>query len=241
MMPKLVSALISLYFLTSAMAVGANEFEYPELAVAPRASERVETEAARESQAKWTHLSVQAPSAMTMLAGIALFANGTDDTPTRTWPKTAPWVGIGVGAAWIGVTEWVLKRNPPYAIGAKDLATMPKKSVREQLVRERRAEEALEHADSIAKKLKYFSVLTNLGASAYMGAAAKNGSFGRTVAVASAVTSLTPLFFAHPWEKTAAAQRDYKKRIYGPVANVGLLQRNSRGDVSPGLLVSFRW
>lgn len=236
-----VPLLLAFASLTTSLTALAADFEYPELAVAPRASERVETEAARESQERWTHLAIQAPAAMTMVSGITLFASGTDDSPEKTWPKYAPWVGIGVGAAWIGLTEWALKKNPPYAIAAKDLAGLPKKTTREQLVRERRAEEALENGASIARKMKYFSFLTNVGASVYMASAAKEGSFGRTFAIASAFTALTPLLFAHPWEKTADFQRDYKKRIYGPVASVGLLQRNSRGDVSPGLVLALRW
>ncbi|MBS1961539.1 MAG: hypothetical protein JST04_04945 [Bdellovibrionales bacterium] len=238
---KSTNVSILLTALALSNAAPAAEFEYPELAVAPRASERVESEAARESSDRWVHAAIEAPAAMSILSGLVLAANGTDDDPTKSWPKYAPWAGIGVGAAWIGLTELALKRNPPYSTAAHDLATMPKKTTREQLVRERYAEEALENAASIARKMKYFSFLTNAGAGVFMAAAAKDRSFGRVFAIASVATAFTPLLFAHTWEKTADAQKDYKKRIYGPVAGVSLLPRNSRGDVAPGLVLAFRW
>ncbi len=245
MMPKNVSSLLTAFILvTTISGAAAADFEYPELAVAPRASERVEAEAVHEADARWVHASIEAPAAMSILAGITLAANGTNggtDANPRAWAKVAPWTGVGVGLAWIGITEWALKANPPYAAAAKDLAGMPKKTPREQLVRERRAEEALENAASIARKMKYFSFLTNVGVGVFMAAAAKDGSFGRTFAIASAATAFTPLLFAHPWEKTADAQRDYKKRIYGPIASATLLQRNARGDLSPGLVVALHW
>lgn len=232
---------ILLTVLAVSTAASAAEFEYPELAVAPRASERIESEAAREGADRWVHASIEAPAAMSILSGIVLLANGTDDDPAKSWPKYAPWAGIGVGAAWIGLTEWALKANPPYAAAARELSGMPKKTTREQLVRERRAEEALENTASSARKMKYFSFLTNAGAGVFMAAAAKDRSFGRVFAIASVATAFTPLLFSHTWEKTADAQRDYKKRIYGPITGVSILPANSRGDVAPGLVLAFRW
>lgn len=239
MKPSHVSNLLTVFAFATSFAHAA-EFEYPELAVAPRASERVQSEAARES--RWVHGTIQAPAAMTAVAGLTLLADGTDDSPDKSGAKYAPWVGVGVGAVWFGLTEWLLKQNPPYSEAAKDLAGMPAKTAREQLVRERRAEEALEAAASMARKMKYLSFLSNAAAGIYMADSAKDGSFARTLAIASAVTALTPLLFSHPWETTARAQRDYKKRIYGPVtAAPAILQRNARGEIAPGLVVSYRW
>jgi hypothetical protein len=244
MMLKHASSFLTALVLVSTTAASAAEFEYPELAVAPRASERVESEAAHENDDRWVHASLEAPAVMTILSGFMVARSGTNTgsaSNPRDWAQYAPATGVGLGVAWLGLTEFFLKRNPPYGAAAKDLAAMPKKTTREQLVRERRAEEALENSASIARKLKYFSFLTNAGVGVFMASAARDGSFGKTFAIASVATALTPLLFSHPWEKTADAQRDYKKRIYGPVATATLLQRNARGDVAPGVVVAFHW
>lgn len=222
-----------------------NSFDYPELSVVPRASERLESEAAREKQQTWqVHLPYLVPATMTLASGLVLTMNGTksDTKPEGDGTKFAPAVGIGVGAAWWAVTFGILNRLDMYSDGAAEVAKLPGKTPREQLLRERRAEETIVRAGKLANRLKWISIVTNLGSSAYMVAASKDKSFSLYFAGASAVASFTPLLFAHRWETTESLHHDYKKRIYAPIASVTPTVLSPNGKTfSPGLLLSYQF
>lgn len=215
-------------------------FDYPELSVVPRASERLESEAAKERNSGWkTHLPFLVPATTTFISGLALMVNGTqsDVRFNDTSSKSAPYVGMGVGLAWWAVSVGILDRLDYYSEGASDAAKASGGSQRAQLTKERRAEEALYRAGSLARKLKWISVASNLGASIFMIDAAKQNSYGKYFAIASAVTALTPLLFSHSWVINENTHRDYKKRIYAPVAT--LLPNPSQSSFSPGLLLAL--
>lgn len=234
--------------LQSGVSFGAeNTFDYPELSVVPRASERLESEAAWEKQQGWkVHLPLLVPATMTAAAGLVELLGGTKaDEPLKNnqGAKYAPYIGLGVGLAWWGVTLGILNNLDFYEDGLAEVAKLPAKTQREQLLRERRAEEAIVRAGRLANRLKWISVVTNLGASGFMLASAKDESFPLYFAAASAVTAFTPLFFTHRWESTENLQRDYKKRIYAPIASVGpaLLSDPTGRAFLPGLRLSYQF
>jgi hypothetical protein len=201
----------------------AEGFDYPELSVVPRASERLEMEAANEKNQTWqTHLPFLVPATMTALSGVVLAGAGTksDVQSTNTSAQYAPWVGIGVGAAWWAVSLGILNKLNYYSDGLAEVSKLPAKSQREQLLRERRAEEAIQQAGSLVRRLKWISIVSNLGASGYLAVSAKDKSFSLYIAGASAVAAFTPLIFPHRWSRTEMLQRDYKKRIYAPIASL---------------------
>jgi hypothetical protein len=229
-----------------------NSFDYPELAVVPRATERIQSEAAQErEQALKTHLPFLVPATMTFVTGVVLKVNGTKTNyvsgtgDTSPGNKYAPWVAMGVGAAWWAVTLGILNNLDYYSDGVAEFSKLPAKTQREQLLRERRAEEAMYRAGAMARRLKWISVASNLGASLYMVSASPDGSFPLYLAAASALTSLSPLLFTHRWETTECLHRDYKKRIYGSLTSITagptMLSAPNGQAFVPGLLLSAQF
>jgi hypothetical protein len=221
-----------------------SSFDYPELSVVPRASERIESESQKEKSDGWkSQLSLLAPATMSILSGAILAGSGTksDTDLGNTGAKYAPWVGIGVGAAWWAVSFAVLNSMEPYTDGWSETSKMPAKTQREQLARERRAEESIRKAGALARRLKWISVVSNLGASAFMATSAQKNSIGLYAAAASGVVALTPLLFPHPWETNERLHHEYKKRIYAPVLGATVLSDPNGFIFSPGLQLSLRF
>lgn len=216
--------------------------EYPELSVVPRASERLISEAGTETNRTWqNHIPLLVPATMNFLAGAVLQFSGTkaETEPTNTGAKYAPWVGMGVGALWWGVTIGLLDRAQPYASASKEVASMPAKTQREQLLRERKAEEEIRAAGTLARRLKYLSALSNFATGAYLASSAQNGEFSKYLAIGATLSSLTPFLFSHRWETIDETQRDYKKRIYGPLVGAAFFPVNSGRSLAPGFSASL--
>ncbi len=218
-------------------------FDYPELSVVPLSSDRVESEAVGERErALRTNLPFLIPASVTFLTGAALLGRGTKaETHSDESAKVAPWVGMGVGAVWWGLSLGLIQHLDPYSTGAGTLAKTPAKAQREKLSRERKAEEVINQAGSLARKLKWISIVSNVGASAFMTASAKDKSFSKFLAIGSVLSSFTPLLFPHHWETVEAQQRDYKKRIYAPVLGAALLPNPTGNEFSPGLTLALQF
>lgn len=241
---KLKKCILSLVFaqLLARPALADTPLEYPELSVVPRASERIASEAKAESGRTWqNHIPLLVPATMNFAAGAVLQFSGTDDEidPTHSGAKYAPWVGMGVGVLWWGVTVGLLDRAQPYATASRDVSTMPAKTQREQLLRERKAEEEIRAAGRLARRLKYISALSNFATGIYLAGSAQNGEFSKSLAMAAALSSVTPFLFTHRWETIDETQRDYKKRIYGPL--VGATFFPVASGLAPGVVASLRF
>ena len=235
---------ICLNFPANSAMASETGFEYPELSVVPRASEQISTEANREKDhVIKTHLPFLVPATASFVTGLALMTNGTKsdvDTSNLT-AKYAPWIGMGVGAAWWAATYAILGHLEYYSEGTSEVAKLPAKTQREQILRERRAEESILQAGSTARRLKWISIVSNLGASGFMAASAKQKSFPVMLAIGSAITSFTPLLFPHRWETVDGLHNDYKKRIYAPVIGAALLPSPIDASLSPGLLFALQF
>ena len=220
-------------------------FEYPELSVVPRASEQIDTESVREKdKILKTHLPFLVPATTTFVTGLALLANGTKadlDPVGKASAKYAPWIGMGIGLAWWGVSIGILNHLDIYGEGSAEVAQLPAKTQREQLLRERRAEEIISHAGTTARRLKWISIASNFSASVFMASSAKPSTFPLYLAIGSAITSFTPLLFTHRWETVESLHRDYKKRIYAPVIGATLLPSPTDSSLSPGLVFALQF
>ncbi|HUP58575.1 MAG TPA: hypothetical protein VM598_14045 [Bdellovibrionota bacterium] len=218
-------------------AFAADTFEYPELLVAPRASERLEMEARAESESRWSRFApIQVSALATLLTGITQ-SGGVD---LRNDPsKRSPIAGYAVGGGWLAATLILSATYRPYESGSAEVKGLPKGSPREQLVRERMAEEAIERAASLGKRLKWVSAATNLGANLYMVSNSEGGTFAKTSGAVAMALSLTPLIFPSRWELIACEQREYKKKIYAPIASLGTLVEPVTLKPAPGLSLSF--
>jgi len=238
---KITFVVVTLCFVSilmpfAAYASGA-DYEYPELMVTPRASDRISQEAKQEAATKWTrHIPIQASALMTLVAGAIQFSA---KDPGKDAEGRSPLFGIGAGGAWL-VTSFLLSAYyNPYDSAQKSLAGMPARTQREQLTRERYAEEAIESAACLGRRLMWLSFMTNAGASAWMLSKATSGSMGMFVDIAAIAMAVTPVFFQYRWQSVAAEQRSYKKRIYGPVAAPLFLQDPASGKVGTGVSLTL--
>ncbi len=225
--------------LVSGHAFSADTYEYPELMVTPRASDRIEAEAKLEKDRRFTnHLALQASALSTLLAGVFQIS---DVDAAKDPEKRSPYAGLAVGGIWLAVTTAMAVYDTPYSDVAHDLEGMPRKSVREQLTRERMAEEALRRRARIGMTMKWLSAATNFGAAAYMFGNASSGSFGKVADGIAMALAFSPVVFRYHWQDVAEEQADYKKRIYAPVASAGLLRVASDGKFVPGLQLSLHF
>jgi hypothetical protein len=239
-------ALAAVFFLSSTAFAAApvagtpsSEFEYPELLVTPRSSERVASEAAKEPSSRWTtQLPIQVSAAASLATGITLLSS-----PDRAKDPdgVAGIPGVVVGGAWLVTTLALEAFYQPYTSAHQDLAAMPAKTPREQLIRERFAEEAIKSAARLDGQLRWLSVLTNLGSSAYMIAKAQSGSFSQVMGGVAAAFSLAPIVFCGHRHQVAHEQESYKKRIYAPIASATLMSEPGTGNPAPGAFLSMRF
>ncbi len=223
----------------NSFAGSGDQFDYPELSVVPRASERLATEAQKEPDRKMTtFLPVQGASLVTLVAGFMSF------DPQAPGPGLA---GIGVGGGWLLLSTYLAMTYRPYTSGLATVSAMPKGTTREQLTRERAAEEVIKGAGHAGRRLNWLFLLSNFGAAGYMVAmsgkspAAPVSQFGTVLQMASILTSFLPVVFSYHWGDVEDEQAEYKKRIYGPIAQPTLLFDRGTQSYTPGMAVSLRF
>jgi hypothetical protein len=63
------------------------------------------------------------------------------------------------------------------------------------------------------------------------------------MAIIGAVASFAPILFPYKWEQVSEEQKNYKKKIFGPISfNSTLLQApGTFNQVTPGVLLSTRF
>ena len=228
---------LALFFLSFfILGEGRTEQNYPELMVAPRASERLKREAIVESKnAFTTHMPIQLSGILTLASGLAAQSDldrGQD--PEAIGPKLA----IAIGGGWIITTVWMQSSYRPYLRGYNEVKKMPYQSSRDQLAAERMAEEHVDEAARFARKLKWLAVSTNFIGSVYALSSAKSDSTGEAVGIAGMVASFLPVLFPYTAEQVSEDQRSYKKKVFGPLSYGQGLLRAPQGKLIPGLTLS---
>lgn len=238
-----VGLLLSVFLLTEGV-LRADEpvqpqYAYPELSIVPRATDRLQTEALDESHSHWARfLPFQASSIMTLTSG-ALFYDSNH--------SNAYIAGIGIGASWLVASTLMAAFYTPYQNANADLISLPHGTTREQLTRERAADEEMHRLASLGEKLRWLSVLTNVGANVAMMASTGNSDSSATgfssirkgYQAVSIAFALAPLFFRPHWIDVADEQESYKKRIYSPVATGALFYDQGTREYVPGMQVGF--
>jgi hypothetical protein len=230
-------------------AVNLDQLDYPELNVVPRASERLHSEAAQELPIGWSYyLPMQVSALTTLAAGIA----STDPSY-----KQSGYVGIIVGGGFFAASTLLSVLYHPYINADQEVSKLPQGSRREQLARERAAEEAIRSAATLERSLKWISIVGNLATSVYM-LAQGNGSNGYTynnihydnpnpnyvgqgIQIAAAVMSLAPLIFRNHWGAVADEQEEYRKRIYTPLAHATFYMDPITQKATPGIGLTFKF
>ena len=149
--------------------------------------------------------------------------------------------GIGVGLFWLGGTAALTFLYQPYNSGVSKVSGMPKNTPREKLYRERVAESEIEFAASLGRRIKWISAISNIGAGAYMIIASGADLQQKGIAGAAIITALLPFVFSSHWITVAEEQADYKKKIYGPLADATAapIFNLSENKLGPGLALIF--
>lgn len=237
----LILTLLS-FDLNARAGTGMDQYDYPELSVAPRASERLQIEAEKESSRRLTtFLPMQLSGLATLVAGISSYDSNS---------PTPAYAGMFVGGGWFVISTVLAFTYQPYNSGWKDVSPLPKGSTREQLTRERAAEEEIKSIASVGEKLKWISMITELGAVAYMFARSTTsgsppqgtavvGPIAPVLQIAAGVVALSPLLFRFHWAEVADEQAEYKKRIYAPVAHATFFYDQVTRTAVPGVGVSL--
>ena len=216
--------------------------DYPELQVTPSASQRLERMAKSERSDRLSnHSSMLVSSVATLVAAFQAtdspqIADDPDNVDQNDYSVQA---GLAVGGGWLVANLLLMMSYKPYETGYKEIRKMPAKDKRQKLAKERFAEEALYEPAKLGSGLLWFSVITNLAASAYiMGYGDDDAKLAGGVA---ALASFAPVFFPYDWISTANQHRSYKKKIYGPVAGVTIMSpvAGRKANLGFGLTYSF--
>ena len=226
--------------LLPAPAHAAEGFSYPELQVAPRASERLAIEARRETDRRWfNHIPVQISALATLAASATLFSSSSNRKEGSDLASAR--VGALVGSAWIATTLLLSNSYTPYSSQLGEIQSLPSKDTREQLVKERMAEEALERAAAVGKRLSLISAVTEGAASIYMLSNSRGSSAGVALGGIALITAFAPIVFPYSWQTVAYEQQDYKRKIYAPLASLGFSPEPSTERLVPTLTLSARF
>lgn len=237
MRTSVLALILSLHFSSLALAADEDRLSYPELEVAPRASERVRLEAVKERRGRWlVHLPVQTSALLTIVA-----ANQAQIKEGRTQVQqeefdTRKQRATLVGGAWFLTTAAMAALYQPYSHGHKDLKRLSVSSRRDELTRERLAEEILYRPATVAKAMKWLAVGSMTFVNLAMIEDAKENS--AAIAGLAVLGSLAPLVFEHVWIANAENHKLYKKRIYGPLSGPVLLHE-SENQYALGYGVQF--
>lgn len=225
---------------SSSFSVAATEsaYSYPELQVRPLATQRVKMQAKKEdSRGLVFQPSMQISAIATLSAGILQFGNVDESSDTE---KRSPLIGTVVGASWLGINYFVGQKLKVYQETLNEVKRLPNKTAEHKLIRERIAEEGINRAAKLSKRMKWLSVLTNAGANAYMMSHAEKDSTSEVFNAVSLAAAFGPLLFSTDWEDIAKDQAKYKKRIYGPILTSSIFRVGEK-ELAPGVLFSMRF
>ena len=229
----LLASLLSFSF--SQFSFAETVLTYPELEVTPRATERLAMQVEKEKEVNlFAQLPMQVSAASTLVTGILQMS---DIDEIKDPNKKSSSAGIVVGAAWLGINYYVTQKYHIYERAMADINKISGKTTRDQLTKERIAEEGLNRAAHLASRMKWLSVVTNVGANAFMISKVKKETTAQYVGAFSLLAAFAPVIFTSDWENVAADQNSYKKKVYGPVFTTSIFE-TSEGKFTPGFLLS---
>ncbi len=221
-------------FLLSSVSIYAQEkSDYPELQVTPRASERLAMESEYEKVKPWTFQSAISYSAIaTIAASMIQSGNINLSKDPEEHSKT---VGMLVGGGWLAMNMFMAYQYQGYTSALNKIAALPAKTQREQLIKERMAEEEIRALGRIGKTMKWASFATNFAASGYMLSKAKKDSSAQIFDGIAVAASFLPLIFSNHFEEVSTEQQQYKKKIFGTISSNFLFQDPGTNKWAPGV------
>lgn len=233
---KLLVVLLSLSF--TQLIFAETVLTYPELEVTPRATERLSMLVNSEKKNNlFSQLPMQLSAVSTLSTGL-LQLSSIDKSKDTT--KSSAYVGIVVGGGWLGINYLVAQKLQIYQNTLLEVNSISGKTPRDQLMRERIAEEGINKVARLAVRLKWMSTATNFAANAYMLGKVKNETAAQYMGIFSLVSSFAPILFVSEWETVAEDQNAYKKKVYGPIFTTSLFDTGN-GKITPGFLLTARF
>ena len=128
----------------------------------------------------------------------------------------------------------------PYRSAYYQTKKMKVVSKRDQLIKERLAEQALQNAYSTARKIEHLSVWTNFAASAgILSQAEKNST--KIIAVMAGISSFFLTYFLTDGKQLTSRHEKYKKKIYGPIARGDIIFNKQTNSLAPALKLSYNF
>jgi hypothetical protein len=204
----------------------ANEaFHYPELEVAPLASERLQWEA-QFNPGFSTYLPYWI-SGVTHLAGALTYTSRDsitlkDDGSEQKTPVGSALVPYATAATVLGLGVYFQVVWKPYADASARIQSLPAKTDREKIIRERLAEEALNAAANLESVMAWVATATSVGSGLYLALTGTPTAVNRTTAALMIVTAPLPLIFPSRRIRASTQQSEYKRKIYGPLSQLQL-------------------
>lgn len=213
-----------------------SNLDYPELQVAPRASERlVQLAALEDDQGALLHWTIITSGLSTFAAGYMQSGKHKDGATEqeKTAGADSSAIAMGVGASWMTL-GFVFSYKKWATTRLSETKKIQGKDKRSELARERMAEEAISTASDTLGTLKYLSVATNLLAAGYVSKYSTQNN--QVYSAMAAGLSLLPLFFPNAYELAWEKQLEYKRKIYTP-----LIGWNFNADLNPQLSLSWNY
>lgn len=225
-MQKLKIILSVLLFSHLSFAQDENPFknlDYPELQVAPRASERLQQMAKAEGESMFVNQWPLLTSGVATLTAGLMAKNSppswVDDASEERDAEMASNAAIGIGAAWILVGSY-LSMKKPMASAVTEVRKLPASDKRSELGKERAAEEHLENTARVQTTLDRLAMVTNLSASIYVTAMSEGDA--RVYGYLAIAASFLPWAFPTLYETNYEKHLEYKRKIYAPLVNLDL-------------------
>jgi hypothetical protein len=200
---------------------------YPELQVVPRASERLSMEAKHEKSTWYiTHLPMELSGLMTLYVGLTADSYYKDDLSATELEdaKTYASIATAVGGATL-VGAIALGAQRPYRMGMLSINKYQGKGMRDELMRERLAEEALEKPAKFMRIIQNIAVFANVGSNVLVGNSADEDGVVR--AGLGALISFLPWVFEDRNITVYDKHIEYKRKIYSPVKTASYMHFNS--------------
>lgn len=235
MFPSLVGAVEP----TESASQVLSALDYPELQVVPRASERLQMAAQSENERGWLSFwPLQLSALATLYSGHSLSGmyrddeteNGKDDLDFRA--KAA----LGIGVGWIGISTYYMFTRP-YTRENDKLKNQKPKDKREQLFKERMAEEALEKPAQLAKILTWASFFTNVSANLLL--VEKSTPAQNLYPVIGLIAAGLPFVFGNQYITNYEKHLEYKRKIYAPVSYLAPHFNTQTAKLEPRMVLQW--
>lgn len=207
--------------------------DYPELQVTPKASERIALESEYEKVKPWSFQSPITYSAIVTIA--ASMVQGGKIDLKKDPEENSKKVGLLVGGSWLALNAYMAYQYQGYSSAHSKISSLPAKTAREQLIKERMAEEEINQLGRIGKTMKWASFATNFVAGGYMLSKAKKDSNAQVFDGVAIAASFLPLIFSNHFESVSNEQHQYKKKIFGTISSHFLFQDPTSNNWVPGV------